>query len=99
MTNETRALIEAAEAVLDHCMVLSGEDVEWLDKLRAAISSAKAAEEGVDTALDLLKMTDRTFWRLSSGMYEAEKMEWEQIQEFLRAHGRVAVPFREPLSR
>ena len=45
MTPETQALIEAAEAILTMTPVYSRE-VALFSKLRAAIASAKAAEEG-----------------------------------------------------
>ena len=44
-----RALIEAAEKVVDYVFPLTAKEGERLQALKAAISSAKAAEEEVET--------------------------------------------------
>jgi hypothetical protein len=46
----TRALIEAAEDLVKNVSPVYGSEMPIFRKLRAAISSAKAAEEGVETA-------------------------------------------------
>jgi hypothetical protein len=48
MTNETRALIEAAEEALELLTRLGHKYADFVSQLEAAISSAKAAEEGVE---------------------------------------------------
>ncbi len=65
MTPQTRALIEAAEEILAE-MNRIGFWPTPIARFRSAISSAKAAEEGVDTKIAIL---ERCVWNMEHDAY------------------------------
>lgn len=69
MTPQTRALIEAAESVLGiGAHHAACEKYARKERLRAAISSAKAAEEGVEERVMALKVENDRLQTSNSAM-------------------------------
>lgn len=94
MTPETRALIEAAEMMVDTHLI-APEDV--VEALRAAISSAKAAEEGVETTTDYFVETpnSRGDWVLTSWLRPSGTI-CSHLSDYADAISYFSVMWQEP---